>query len=221
MTAVHAHADASGVLFSYSLAEDEVAYIDGDWLPGSCYDGPLRAIIVSHTGLFWDGALVIAPNESFDFDSLGLAAFLSLARLAVTHVSVPSGQRIAVPGDGILARAVRQLLGAAATTEASERPYACIVTSGQSDAIRQALAEVVDLGKVVLAAPAAASQISLDLYRDVHRRGLELEGLSLADAVATQLRLTQETPVIGPRSAPSGIRVPRAPWYRLASARSL
>jgi len=85
----------------------------------------------------------------------------------------PGATPIEVVGDGALARALREHLG---TRAAGERPAAIIETTGDPDAIRAALARVDDLGTVVLAGPEPQAEVALDLYADLHVRGLTLAG---------------------------------------------
>ena len=81
-----------------------------------------------------------------------------------------------VLGDGDLADSIRTRLGTRAAGEST--PVAVIETSGQLNAIADALKRVADLGTVVLAGPPPADAATLDLYADLHVRGLTLVGLA-------------------------------------------
>lgn len=85
---------------------------------------------------------------------------------------------VEVVGAGPLADEVRRLLAVSARLGTSDvRPAAVIETTGEPAAIAAALARVDHLGTVVLAGPGAPGSIPLDLYADLHVRGLILMGL--------------------------------------------
>jgi hypothetical protein len=84
---------------------------------------------------------------------------------------------VEVLGDGPLARALRIHLKSHAG-RAGERPIAVIETTGGVRAVQDALRRVADLGTVVLAGPPPPDPVALDLYADLHVRGLTLVGTS-------------------------------------------
>ena len=88
------------------------------------------------------------------------------------------GGPAAVNGRGLVARFTGILIG---IEESSDRPAVIVDTIG-SGAMRSPTAtrRVADLGAVVLAAPTEPS-VSLDLYPDVHLRGLTLVGIPLLE----------------------------------------
>jgi hypothetical protein len=77
-----------------------------------------------------------------------------------------------VVGAGPLADALRARLAAPAAP-----PAAIVDTTGDAAAIADALARVDDLGTVVLAGPPPDGPVALDLYADVHVRGLTVAGV--------------------------------------------
>jgi threonine dehydrogenase-like Zn-dependent dehydrogenase len=83
---------------------------------------------------------------------------------------------VEVLGEGDLAESLRARLGALAAGQS--QPGAVIETTGEPDAIADALKRVADLGTVVLAGPPSADAGALDLYADLHVRGLTLVGLA-------------------------------------------
>jgi len=87
----------------------------------------------------------------------------------------PRAAPVEVIGGGPLARALREWLSSQLATS-GERPAAIIETTGDADAIREALAHVDELGTVVLAGPPPEAGVALDLYADLHVRGLTLVG---------------------------------------------
>jgi threonine dehydrogenase-like Zn-dependent dehydrogenase len=82
---------------------------------------------------------------------------------------------VEVVGTGPLAHELRARLGTRARVEG--RPDAVVDTTGTTAALVAALARVADLGTVVLAAPQDPDEVPLDLYPDLHLRGLVLLGL--------------------------------------------
>jgi hypothetical protein len=87
-------------------------------------------------------------------------------------------QPLKIVGTSSLADELRQLLtecGRLAPDDAS--PAAIVETTGEPAEIETSLAQVADLGTVVLAGPVPAEPISLDLYTDLHVRGLTLVGM--------------------------------------------
>lgn len=81
---------------------------------------------------------------------------------------------VEVLGDGALAAALRERL-AARISHGSDAAGAAIDTTGDAAVIAAALARLADLGTLVLAA--ACEPAPLDLYTDVHVRGLTIVGV--------------------------------------------
>ncbi len=99
------------------------------------------------------------------------AGLIAEAMAAVGHVPA---DRVKVTGDGALAR---QLRGRGLDRESAQPPLAVVETTGRGTELTAACAVVADGGLVVLAAD-APGPVEIDLYRDVHRRGLVLVGIS-------------------------------------------
>ena len=97
--------------------------------------------------------------------------------------ALPAGEEpVEVLGDGPLARALRARLRLEATVLAPDaRPAVIVETTGDAAAIGAALARVADLGTVVLAGTcgAGSAPVALDLYADLHVRGLTVVGVPL------------------------------------------
>lgn len=88
--------------------------------------------------------------------------------------ALPTEGGVEVTGDGPLALAARERL---AGRPAQERPDVVVETTGDPDAILDAIARVVDCGTVVLAGPKLGEPVLLNLYTDLHARGLRLVGV--------------------------------------------
>lgn len=84
---------------------------------------------------------------------------------------------VEVTGAGELAAAIRAELGPGEPAT-EERPGTIVETTGAAAEIQAALARVRDLGLVVLAAAPAADAADLDLYADLHVRGLTVVGVT-------------------------------------------
>lgn len=90
--------------------------------------------------------------------------------------SLPKGEGLVeVVGTGTLADEVRRLLrDRVRLPRPDERPTAIIETTGEPAELEAALQRVDDLGTVVLAGPLPSQPLALDLYADLHVRGLTL-----------------------------------------------
>lgn len=97
------------------------------------------------------------------------------ARVAAVLEALGGAAPVEIAGEGELADALRARLGN--RLAGSGRPAAVVVASEDPDAIRAALSAVDDLGLVVLAAP-VPEPLALDLYPDVHVRGLTVAGVA-------------------------------------------
>ena len=86
--------------------------------------------------------------------------------------AIPPGPgRVAVEGTGVGAEAVGELLGELA--HGPNPPRAIVVASGGVAAIERALRSVADGGSVIVVEP-TPDEVPLDLYGDLHVRGLKL-----------------------------------------------
>jgi hypothetical protein len=102
-----------------------------------------------------------------------------VSALASTAVAAAaSGPRpVEVAGSGELAAAIRAELGGEPGLS-EERPGTIVETTGDVAEIQAALARVQDLGLVVLAVAPAPGSRDLDLYADLHVRGLTVVGVA-------------------------------------------
>ena len=88
---------------------------------------------------------------------------------------------IEVVGDGDLADALRSATGGGAKVE---EPGTIVDTTGTPDALADALVRVRTLGTVVLAGPVPQAGVDLDVYSDLHVRGLTLLGVEVDDSIS-------------------------------------
>jgi threonine dehydrogenase-like Zn-dependent dehydrogenase len=85
---------------------------------------------------------------------------------------------VEVTGNGALAEQVCRLLGSRVFSSTGDaRPGAVIETTGERQALEAALARVDHLGTVVLAGPEPTEPWPLDLYAELHVRGLVVVGV--------------------------------------------
>lgn len=148
------------VVFQGELAVGIAAIVDGDALaPG--YDGPVDYV----------------PCPQSQPESIG-AQRLAAATARVLD-AIPQGQTgsVTVHGAGALAKLIRLALGPAPQASGAQRPAVVIDVTGQQDTILEALRDVDDLGKVVLAGGCAIPEIQVDTYPDLHVRGIVLQGM--------------------------------------------
>lgn len=93
----------------------------------------------------------------------------------VVAAATGAGSAIAVVGEGAPADRLRARLGAAAPSPGVE-PDVIVVVSGRPDDLVDALGRVADLGTVILAGAAVQPTVAVDLYVDLHSRGITLIG---------------------------------------------
>ena len=196
-----------------------VAYVDADWIPRAGGAGP--ALLVSEEGtVAWSGraAGVAVPGRSADA-AAGLVLD-ALAGAAASAAQGAPGSHVHVSGEGIVAGLVRDRLGAL-PEHADGAPGVVIDTTVDSDTLISATRIVGDLGTVVLAAGASDRTVALDLYPDVHVRGLRLVAaspplehlLQVSGAEAERLAEAVRDAAFDVRP---GEALPRARLYRLA-----
>jgi threonine dehydrogenase-like Zn-dependent dehydrogenase len=85
-----------------------------------------------------------------------------------------SARPLDVVGNGALARRLRDDLD----PEGGDAPATIVETTGADAELRAALSRVAKVGTVVLAGPPPLEDPALDLYVDVHARGLTVIGVS-------------------------------------------
>jgi hypothetical protein len=159
---------AAGPVFAGGLERGWVAWVDADWLrPAGCGQTP---------------ALLAAPDGSIRWGEMGRAvdgepdeaAARALAAVGRAAAATMNGTgHVEVRGDGAIASLVRSLLSG----EHADAPELIVEATGRPEAILSATRDVADLGTLVLAGPTDAEPLTIDLYPDVHVRGLTLVGV--------------------------------------------
>lgn len=92
---------------------------------------------------------------------------------------------VEVLGESALAHSIRARLGARNVPD-GQRPDAVVDATGDPQRIQSAMARVGDLGAIVLAAPVPRTPARLDLYADLHVRGLTLIGIAAGGTTANE-----------------------------------
>jgi hypothetical protein len=138
-----------------------------------------------------------------------------MASSAVAAVS--TADPVEVMGAGLIADVARRLLSGRVAAEGhATRPVAVIDVTGDPARIVAATRRLADRGVLVLAGESAGRLLSIDLYTDVHRRGLEIVGIGRPGSEAS-LSLVQRVDPPPPARVDLGGLVPGAArWYRVS-----
>jgi hypothetical protein len=159
---IEAFTGPDGTALSTRLAPGTVAYIDADWLPPG-RAGPVPGIVV---------------EDGIDADERGVLPLVRLSRRAIALLDGAT-RSVRVEGVGLVAEMIRRSVadhGAASVRPT--RPAAIVDVTGDPDRIIEATRLVGDLGTIVLAGESLGRRLDLDLYADVHSRGLTVRGIS-------------------------------------------
>jgi hypothetical protein len=169
------------IIFSSALPTVAAAYVDADWL-GVSLD-PVPALNVDAEGrIDWRGD-ARAQQEGVEADVAAALTLLAVAREAAAAVPGQSPDAVEVIGRGLIAHLVRALIGIAADAVQTRgpdllAPRAIVDTTGNPSTIINALRRLDDLGTLVVVGESLDSGIALDLYPDLHVRGLTLAGVA-------------------------------------------
>lgn len=206
------------------LGSGETAYADAEWMPEGA-GGPLPALVVGAGGIRWCNEAPVPLPERLDAAAAAALALLAVAREAVGAAAERPG-RVEVRGSGLVAHLVRKLAGERAShdPEPRGRPAVVVETTGDPAAVVEATRSVADLGLVVLAGEPAGRDLDLNLYSDVHVRGLEVVGAPrplrgrLADPEPHELSLLAETEPVLARLEPGEPAGAGGLWYAIAGS---
>lgn len=199
-----------------ALAPGSSAYVDADWIIRS--SAHCAALIADATGIRWCNGPTIPMLEGKDHaDAVAAAALEAVARAAAERVPEASLGAVDVLGTGLVAGEIRRLLrarGAAAPAGGKKRLRCCVDATGDPAVIQEALSGLDDLETMIVAGPLAGRTFTMDMYPDLHVRGLHLVGIGppLSDG-------TTPSPTAG-ASAPPVACGPTGPfaggtWFRI------
>jgi hypothetical protein len=204
---------AAEIVLDAGIDAGEESWADVDWLRA---DRAVAAIVArAERVVLPDGTTLETKDHAPE--AVAIAVLASLAARAAT-LARSFGGPATVNGRGLLARFTRILLGL--EDEEPDRPAVIVDTVGSAAAIGAAVHRLADMGALVLAAPTEAT-VSLDLYPDVHLRGLTVAGVPLlehpsiepAPAPDALARLARRTLGTSAMSEANGMPL----WYRLDS----
>jgi hypothetical protein len=200
---IRARTTAEGtVLDAAGLGPGDAYYLDADWLPADRSSLDIVPIVVE-AGV---------PEA----DDVAGGILVQLAERAAAAVG--SAESAVVMGSGTVARHVRGVLAMRGIEPREDAAPAVVVeATGAPSSIADALREVRTLGTIVLIGEQLDRECTLDLYSDLHVRGLRVVGLArpplaapdgarLPDPVRAEL-----APVTPGMVLPKG-----AGWYRLS-----
>jgi hypothetical protein len=209
-----------------ALPAGSVAYVDRDWLPAS--SGEVPALVAdTDGGLSWCGGPSVRMPSGDDSDTAASLALLAVAQAAVDAAMGVPADSINVIGSGLIALQMRALLGDGSSKRCLEQPRVIIDATGDPSAIVDATRRVAALGRVVLVGESLGRKSELNLYPDVHVRGLTLVGVRppLQDAGTVFALSEADGPLVGSSrdslvAATAGAPLlPAAPWYRVVAGR--
>lgn len=208
---IRAEATPQGLVLTGDLKRRSRAYVDAAWLTGDAGAVPALVVVPGRTARFERGEPVAVP-EGADPDELARAALIAVAEEAAVAAREAGGP-VEVTAEGLVAQHVRSLLGLGAEPAGAVQPRAIVETTGHSEAIAAATRRLADLGLLVLAGGPCAASLSLDLYPDVHVRGLELLGVSLPLASGLPEALPEPSGPAPATARPGEPLPPGAAWY--------
>jgi hypothetical protein len=159
-----------------ALPEGATAYVDADWIPRSV--GEVPALVADAEGIRWNDGPA-APLSGASPDVAAAPALREVAAEAVSRVP-DEVARVKILGDGLVAAEARRLLGARASGGGApdERPSCVLDATGDPDTILAALKDLADLGTLVAAGPLGDRALPVNLYSDIHLRGLKVIGVA-------------------------------------------
>jgi hypothetical protein len=152
-------------------------------------------------------------------------ALLAVARTAAAAVEGLVPYSIEIVGRGQIARLVRTLVGRLPGPDRRSRPVeqprAIVDTTGDPSMIVDATQRVADLGTVVLVGECLGRPTEMNLYPEVHARGLSLVGVAAPLEHAGPLVEREDPLVESCRETLVGVvagtpLVAGASWYRLS-----
>jgi threonine dehydrogenase-like Zn-dependent dehydrogenase len=164
--------------------------------------------------------------DNLDSDTAATLALLVVAEAAAATLEGIAPDSIEIVGAGLIARQVRVLVEDSPRpdrwTKPIKQPRAIVDTTGDPSLIVDATQRVANLGTVVLVGESLGRTAEMNLYPDVHARGLTLIGVApplqhagsvFAHTVGPQVDLSRELLVPISSGAPLP---PDAVWCRVS-----
>jgi hypothetical protein len=188
------------------LEGEGAAFVDRDWLQDSS-DRSIAALAVDADGQLHYGDRRLDAGGSPEGRAASImSAFVEDLLAAVEHTD---RRYVKVTGAGLIAVELRRHLGALAQLE-DGAPSAVVELTGSQAELVRATQKVAPGGLIVLAGE-STDELNLDVYADVHRRGLRVLGVPLPVSRRGDGPETLPKPV----SVRSGEPLPPGLWYRV------
>jgi hypothetical protein len=219
---IRAEVSGDRVVLEADLPPGSLAYVDRDWIPHS--SGVVAAIIPAENHeLAWCGGAPVPVPSGIDLDTASAAALVGVARDAAAVEGLMTGP-VEVTGNGLIAQQVRALTGNAVRWGDGERPQAIVDVTGDPAVIADATRRLADLGRLVLVGESLGRKVELNLYPDVHGRGLTLVGIAPPlQHTEFEAGIEADDPALGSCrellvQVPSGAPLPPdCAWYRVSA----
>jgi hypothetical protein len=218
--------DEDSVVFDFDLDQGITAFADSEWMSDG---GPVPALLVYAQGkvAWWDGAHIqterpvpMATAKS-DPEAVATGVVAALARAAVAALPVGSRSDVAVTGSGIVASSIRALLhGPSVLRDETDSegnfpvsPLSVVDTTGSPSVIMSVANRLVGLGTLVLAGARISDPSPINMYSDVHKRGLRLVGIPYLPEDEYFPGANHDRAEVAVLGQP----IKTAKWYRLSS----
>lgn len=172
---IQAQITQAGYVLQMERRPGSVAYVDSDWLRAAA-PGPVPALVAAEDGLRWHGVLAAELGEGMAPERAAARCLAGIALDIAAIVTERCPQSVNVIGNGAVAWAVRKLLDCASQPPAA--PEAVVDTTGDPNRLIDATRRLAPLGLLILAGEACGRELRLNVYANVHRRGLEIVGVS-------------------------------------------
>ena len=168
-----------GMTRSTAVPAGAVAYIDAEWISDESPELFGALIVRPGRDVRWRNGNPL-PASHDDPDEVALLALLSFATEAAI-LARSAGGPAEVTGSGIVAWLIRRLIegsiDSSAVLEAAQPPT-IVDTTGEPEVVAASLERIEDLGTLVLAGEPRKGTFPLDVYPNLHVRGLSVVGVS-------------------------------------------
>jgi hypothetical protein len=210
-------ASGGGLALFAELPSSAIAYVDADWVPALPTDN-VPALVFQDGFLSWDRGESVEAAEAPDASAA--AALLAVAAEAAAALDGVARDRIDVVGRGFSSALVRRVLELAPGDEALP-PAAIVDASGDVAAVVAATRRLAPLGTLVVMGESSGRSLEIDLYPDVHVRGLRLVGaplpLSAQPPLLSRPWLDDYLAENPPAPVHTGDDLPEASWFKVAT----
>ena len=182
---IRTHAEGGGAVLEASLDPGAVAYLDAEWLLPATGRALPHVLVAPDGSLRWGEHATPGVGPERDPDLASGLVLLAVAREAINAAREaidaarpgPGNGSVDVIGSGVVASYIREALPRSADTT-TEAPTVIVDTTGDPSAIIEATRRLATLGTLVLAGEAREPGFPMNLYPDLHVRGLHVIGVA-------------------------------------------